>query len=53
MMDQVCETYSTCADGQAVSLCSLPGADHVLYQNQTGLSVPKTAWALFQKHPRQ
>jgi polyhydroxybutyrate depolymerase len=53
MMDQVCETYSTCAGGQAVSLCSLPGADHVLYQNMTGLSVPKTAWALFQKHPRQ
>jgi hypothetical protein len=47
------ETYSSCAHGVAVSLCSLPGVDHVLYQNAAGLSVPMVAWALFQKHPRK
>jgi polyhydroxybutyrate depolymerase len=52
-MDELCETYSTCQAGVAVSLCSIPGADHVLYQNAQGLSVPKVAWDLFKKHPRQ
>lgn len=53
MMNDLCETYSTCEGGVAVSLCSIPGADHVLYQNAQGLSVPKVAWELFMKHPRQ
>lgn len=51
-MDELCETYSTCAGGAAVSLCSIPGADHVLYKNAQGLSVPKVSWELFKKHPR-
>ncbi|MET0387326.1 MAG: PHB depolymerase family esterase [Polyangiales bacterium] len=51
-MDELCETYATCAGGAAVSLCSIPGADHVLYQNAQGFNVPKVAWELFKKHPR-
>ncbi|MFM2416335.1 MAG: hypothetical protein RL385_1058 [Pseudomonadota bacterium] len=52
-MNGLCETYATCAGGTAVSLCSIPGADHVLYQNSQGLRVPKVAWDLFKKHPRR
>jgi len=51
-MGELCETYSTCAGGSAVSLCSLPGGDHVLYRNMQGLNLPKVAWELFMKHPR-
>ena len=35
----------------AVSLCSLPGANHILYQNSSNISVPKVAWELFKSHP--
>ena len=51
-MDELCETYSTCGSGAAVSLCSIQGADHVLYKNAQGLNVPKVSWELFKKHPR-
>jgi polyhydroxybutyrate depolymerase len=50
-MNDVCETYTTCAGGSAVSLCSLPGANHILYQNSSNISVPKVAWELFKAHP--
>ena len=52
MMNDICETYTTCAGGSAVSLCSLPGANHILYQNASSLSVPKVAWELFTQHPQ-
>jgi polyhydroxybutyrate depolymerase len=51
MMDSVCETYTTCAAGVEVSLCSIPGADHVLYTNPKNVNVPKIAWEMFKKHP--
>jgi polyhydroxybutyrate depolymerase len=51
MTDKLCETYSTCAAGVEVSLCSIPGADHVLYKNSQGLDVAKVSWELFKKHP--
>ena len=30
--DKLCETYTACAEGVEVSLCSIPGADHALHQ---------------------
>jgi polyhydroxybutyrate depolymerase len=46
-----CETYKECAAGVEVTLCSLPGAGHVLYQNGAGFDVAKTIWAMFERQP--
>jgi polyhydroxybutyrate depolymerase len=46
-----CETYSQCQGGVEVTLCSLPGTGHILYQNSLGFSVPDEAWAMFQRQP--
>jgi len=51
MMNEHCETYTACAAGTEVSLCSIPGGDHVLYRNPVNLNLPKVAWELFKKHP--
>jgi polyhydroxybutyrate depolymerase len=51
-MDKLCETYTTCAQGVEVSLCSIPGADHVLYTNSQNFNVAHVAWEMFKKHPR-
>jgi polyhydroxybutyrate depolymerase len=53
MMGDVCETYTKCSGGAAVSLCSIPGGDHLLYQNPQDANLAKIAWDLFQKHPFQ
>ena len=52
-MDEFCETYSTCAQGSAVSLCSAPDTDHIFYWNPPGLNVAQIAWRLFKNHPRK
>lgn len=44
---QYCETYASCRGGVEVSLCSLPGAGHILYRNSLGFSVPDVAWQMF------
>jgi hypothetical protein len=44
--DDLCETYTGCQSGVAVSLCSIPGADHVLYENAQGVSLPKVSEGL-------
>jgi polyhydroxybutyrate depolymerase len=44
-----CETYQRCAGDVEVTLCSLPGAGHVLYQNSAGFDVAATAWAMFER----
>jgi polyhydroxybutyrate depolymerase len=48
---QYCETYSQCQGGVEVTLCSLPGTGHVLYQNSLGFNVPDEAWAMFMRQP--
>lgn len=46
-----CETYTGCADGVEVTLCSLPNTGHILYDNALGFDVAKTAWAMFERQP--
>ena len=48
---QYCETYSTCAAGVEVTLCSLPNTGHDTYNNAVGMSVPDVAWEMFQRQP--
>lgn len=48
---QHCETYSTCAAGVEVTLCSLPNTGHDTYANAVGMSVPDVAWEMFQRQP--
>jgi polyhydroxybutyrate depolymerase len=44
-----CESYTECAGGVEVTLCSIPGGGHVLYQNSAGFEVAETAWAMFER----
>jgi poly(3-hydroxybutyrate) depolymerase len=48
---QYCETYSTCAAGVEVTLCSLPNTGHDTYNNAVAMSVPDVAWEMFQRQP--
>jgi polyhydroxybutyrate depolymerase len=48
---QYCETYSTCAAGVEVTLCSLPNTGHDTYNNAVGMKVPDVAWEMFQRQP--
>lgn len=48
---EYCETYSACAAGVEITLCSLPGTGHILYQNSLGFDVPNTAWQMFMRQP--
>jgi len=48
---EYCETYSECSGGVEVTLCSLPGVGHILYDNRLGFSVPEAAWEMFQRQP--
>jgi polyhydroxybutyrate depolymerase len=45
-----CETYSSCADGTEVTLCSMPDTGHDVYNNPQGFKVPDFAWDMFQRH---
>ncbi len=47
-----CETYSSCSDGVEVTLCSLPGTGHGLYENPVGFDVPAVAWEMFERQSR-
>jgi hypothetical protein len=46
---QYCETYTSCKAGVEVTLCSLPGTGHILYDNSLGFSVPDVAWDMFKR----
>lgn len=48
---EYCETYTGCRDGVEVTLCSLPGTGHILYDNALGFDVPAVAWELFERQP--
>jgi poly(3-hydroxybutyrate) depolymerase len=48
-MGEHCESYEQCAGGVEVTLCSIPGGGHVLYQNSAGFDVAETAWAMFER----
>jgi poly(3-hydroxybutyrate) depolymerase len=48
---QYCETYSSCAAGVEITLCSLPDTGHDTYNNAVGMSVPDVAWEMFQRQP--
>jgi poly(3-hydroxybutyrate) depolymerase len=50
--NELCETYSTCAGGAEVSLCSVPRGGHQLYDNPENFDVAQTAWVFFKKHPK-
>ena len=47
----VCQTYSQCAGGVEVTLCTIVGG-HVLYGAAVaaGVPVPDVAWEIFQRH---
>lgn len=46
---ELCETYPQCAGGVEVTLCTLPGAGHVLYANPSDFDVASAAWAMFER----
>jgi polyhydroxybutyrate depolymerase len=46
---EYCETFATCEAGVEVTLCSLPGVGHILYDNALGFEVPEVAWAMFER----
>jgi len=50
---QYCETYSECADGVEVTLCTLPGAGHILYTNNLGFDFAAVSWEMFQRQPME
>lgn len=46
---ELCETYTECAAGVEVTLCSIPGGGHVLYTNPSAFDIAGTAWAMFER----
>ncbi|HET8936676.1 MAG TPA: PHB depolymerase family esterase [Polyangiales bacterium] len=46
---EYCETYTQCSAGVEVTLCSLPGTGHILYQNSLNFSVSDNAWEMFKR----
>jgi polyhydroxybutyrate depolymerase len=48
---EYCETYRTCRGGVEVTLCSLPGTDHILYDYNLSFDVPEVAWDMFKRQP--
>ena len=48
---QYCESYTSCAAGVEITLCSLPNTGHDTYNNAVGMSVPDVAWEMFQRQP--
>jgi polyhydroxybutyrate depolymerase len=48
---EYCDTYTSCAAGVEVPLCSLPNTGHILYQNPVNFDVPKVAWDMFKRQP--
>ena len=48
---QYCETYTGCMAGVEVTLCSLPGVGHILYDNPLDFDVPNIAWEMFKRQP--
>jgi hypothetical protein len=48
---EYCDTYTGCAAGVEVTLCSLPNTRHILYQNPVDFDVPKVTWEMFKRQP--
>lgn len=46
-----CESYTDCAAGVEVALCSLPNTGHDPYHNGPNFDVASAAWKLFASHP--
>ncbi len=44
-----CETFAGCRDGVEVTLCSLPGTGHILYDNALNFDVAAVAWEMFER----
>ena len=49
--DKYCESYTQCADGVEVDLCSLTNTDHSTYSNSLGFNVATVAWSMFKRQP--
>ena len=49
--DKYCATYTQCAEGVEVDLCSLPNTDHNPYGNSLGFNVASVAWSMFKRQP--
>ena len=47
--DKYCTSYSQCADGVEVDLCSLPNTGHDVYGNTLGFDVAGVAWSMFKR----
>jgi poly(3-hydroxybutyrate) depolymerase len=49
--DKYCASYTQCADGVEVDLCSLPNTDHDPYGNSLGFNVASVIWSMFKRQP--
>ena len=46
---ELCEGYTACEGGVEVTLCTLPGGGHVLYDNPSDFDIAAAAWAMFER----
>ena len=49
--DKYCASYTQCAEGVEVGLCSLPNTDHDTYGNGLGFNVASVIWSMFKRQP--
>jgi polyhydroxybutyrate depolymerase len=47
--DTYCASYTQCAEGVEVDLCSLPNTDHNPYGNTLGFDVANVVWSMFKR----
>ena len=43
-----CDTFTGCADGAKVSLCTVVNGSHGLYPNSEAVDIPRAAWDFFE-----
>ncbi|MET0343719.1 MAG: PHB depolymerase family esterase [Polyangiales bacterium] len=48
-----CESYTQCAEGVEVTLCTLPGVGHSAYTNRIGVDIAQVSWDAFERAPRR
>ena len=49
MTHELCISHRECAGGAEVTLCSIPGGGHVLYENPSAFDVARAAWDMFER----
>jgi polyhydroxybutyrate depolymerase len=48
---KLCETYTECAEGVEVTLCTMPGVGHSPYDNNLSFDIAQTTWDAYQRAP--